>query len=113
MFRGFRECTILEKVNTTLYNLVNYNVLLTLSAMAPWDLIDSRGGVFKVPRPLKTLKTSLNHDLTMIFATKFGGFSNKQEMFLLRGKNGFHVLYVIKNWYSPIIRFLTPPPILS
>ena len=40
------------------------SINLTLSAMAPWDLIGSWGGGLKVPG---LLKASLNHHLTMKF----------------------------------------------
>ena len=28
----------------------------------------------------------------------FGSFSNKQEMCMIRGKNGYFVLFIVKNW---------------
>ena len=33
----------------------------------------------------------------MSFTTKFGGFSNKQKLCIIRGKNGNFVLYAVKN----------------
>ena len=41
----------------------NLEIRLTLSATAPWDVIDSRGGV----QSARICKTSLNHHLTMKF----------------------------------------------
>ena len=46
MFRGFRECIILEKVNTALRNLKNHKVLLKDPVRpneGPWLVMDPVG----------------------------------------------------------------------
>ena len=46
MFKGFRECIFLEKVNTALQNLENYKVLLkdpVRPIEGPWLIMDPDG----------------------------------------------------------------------
>ena len=53
MFRGFRKCNFLEKVNTALQNLKNHKVLLKDPAKpneGPWLGMDAVGGSSFVPR---------------------------------------------------------------
>ena len=53
MFRGFRECMFLEKVNTALLNLENPKVLLKDPVRhneGPWLVMDPVGGSSCVPR---------------------------------------------------------------
>ena len=53
MFRGFRECIILEKVNTALRNLENQKIPLKDPVEpdeGPWLVMDPVGGSSCVPR---------------------------------------------------------------
>ena len=67
VYREHLTRTTIKGVNVKDKTKTSAFSILTLSAMAPWDLIDSWGGGVKVPGLLKTLKTSLNHHLTMKF----------------------------------------------
>ena len=53
MFRGFKECIFLEKVNTALQNLENHKVLLKDPVRpneGPWLVMDPVEGSSCVPR---------------------------------------------------------------
>ena len=53
MFRGFKECIFLKKVNTAFQNLENHKVLLKDPVWpneGPWLVMDPVGGSSCVPR---------------------------------------------------------------